>query len=126
MDARFCNSILIFKSNCTGGGAIQHWRRHNLPRAIAAGCALASLILTCIGLALTIFCYWTSFAMAQQLLTDLYFKWGPGIGTLAASAFCLIIALIGYIASCFSRHKQSRDSYQLYDYEFGRGNDHYY
>jgi len=112
--------------NYIAGGAIRHWQRHNFPRAIGAASALAALVAACLGLALTIYSYWTSFAMAQQVIKDLSFKWGPSIGTLAAAAFCLIITTIGYIASCFTRHSKSRDSYQLYDYEFGHGNDHYY
>ncbi|KAI8582894.1 hypothetical protein K450DRAFT_225333 [Umbelopsis ramanniana AG] len=121
----FLAAILAFVS-LLGGAAIRHWQRHNFPRAIGAASALAALVAACIGIALTIYSYWTSFAIAQQVISDLSFKWGPSIGTLAASAFCLIITTIGYIASCFSRHSKSRDSYQLYDYEFGHGNDHYY
>jgi hypothetical protein len=112
--------------SCTAGGAIQHWQRNNLPRAIAAGTALASLIATCLGIALTVYSYWTALAVAQQSLKDLYFKWGPAIGTLSAAGACLIVALIGYIASCFNRRDRKRDSYQLYDYDFGRGKNHYY
>jgi hypothetical protein len=110
----------------TGGGAIRHWQHHNLPRAIAAGSALASLITTCLGIALTVYSYWTALAVAQQAFKDLYFKWGPAIGTLGAAGACLIVALIGYIASCFSKRDRPTDSYQLYDYDFGHGNNHYY
>jgi hypothetical protein len=109
-----------------GGAAIRHWQRHNAPRAIAAGTALLSLLATCIGIALTVYSYWTAFAMAQQVLKDLSFKWGPALGTLSAAGACVIVALGCYIASCFSKRERHRDSYPLYDYDFGHGNDHYY
>ncbi|KAJ2957810.1 hypothetical protein NQZ79_g6508 [Umbelopsis isabellina] len=109
-----------------GGAAVGHYQRHNAPRAIAAGAALASLLATCIGIALNIYSYWTTLAMAKNAVQGLSYGWGPTLGTLAAAGFCLIIALIAYIASCFSRRDRTRDSFPLYDYEFGHDNRHYY
>lgn len=109
-----------------GGAAVGHFQRHNAPRAIAAGTALASLLATCIGIALNIYSYWTTLAMAQSAVQGLSYRWGPTLGTLAAAGFCLIIALVAYIASCFSRRERTRDSFPLYDYEFGHDNRHYY